>query len=63
MENKTFKQAYFNRDKVALAIGLHIEDAFDSLVEEGLIIESSTTWFKMCEVAYQAHLIMVQSRK
>ena len=63
MENETFKQAYLSGDKVARAIGLHVENAFASLVEEGLILEFSSTWFKMGEVAYQSHLKMVQSRK
>jgi hypothetical protein len=58
MDNTTFKQAYLNGDKVARAIGLHLENAFAYLVKEGLILEYSNTWFKMGEVAYQAHLNM-----
>ena len=63
MDNTTFKQAYLRGDTAARAIGLHIENAFASLVEEGLILEYSSTWWKMGEVAYQSHLKMYQYSK
>ena len=56
MTHKTFKQAYFADDSVAKAIGKQMDMAFEALVEQGIIQEFSSTWWKMCEVAYKAHI-------
>ena len=55
MAYETFKQAFFEEDAVAKAIGAQMDVAFESLVEQGIIQEFSSTWWKMCEVAYKAH--------
>ena len=53
---ETFKRAYFDDDAVAKAIGAQMETAFGSLVEQGIILEFSSTWWHMCDVAYNAHV-------
>ena len=55
MTHETFKQAFFEEDKVAMAIGAQMDVAFESLVEQGIIQEFSSTWWKMCEVSWKAH--------
>ena len=54
MTHETFKQAFLQNDPVAESVGDKVYLAFAALVEEGLILDSST-WWNVCEVAWEAH--------
>ena len=55
MTHETFKQAFLQNDPVAESVGDKVYLAFAALVEEGLILEHSRTWWNMCDVAWEAH--------
>ena len=55
MTNESFKQAFLQNDPAAELVGDKVYLAFAALVEGGLILEYSSTWWNMCEVAWEAH--------
>lgn len=54
MTYATFKDAYFNEDPAAQAIGKQLDLAFEELRKDGIIPEYSSIWFGMCQVAWAA---------